>query len=151
MGSLREGLAVGLRRTAPFLLSHHEADEHDRCYAVGVRGRTVRLCARCTGIYPGIAVGLGVAVVGEWTAPPVLIAVLPAFALVDWTVTAFSTVDGANPVRTATGALLGFGYTSGAVRLFRDPPAPRVLAVGVAYALVAGALLAVECHRAEDR
>jgi uncharacterized membrane protein len=151
MRSLRGEFAAGLRRTAPFLLSHHEADEHDRCYAVGVRGRTVRLCARCTGIYPGIAVGLGVAAVGEWTAPLVLIAVLPAFALVDWTVTAFSTVDGANPVRTATGALLGFGYAFGAVRLFRVPAAPRVLAVGVAYALVAGTLLAVERRGAGKR
>lgn len=144
MGSLREELAAGIRRTAPFLLSHHDADEYDRCYALRLRGRIVRLCARCTGIYPGIAAGLGVAALGEWTVPLTLVAVLPAFALVDWAVTAFSAADGANPVRTATGALLGFGYALGAVRLFRDPPAPRVLAVGVAYALVAATLLTVE-------
>ncbi|NHN48583.1 DUF2085 domain-containing protein [Halostella sp. JP-L12] len=144
MASLRRELAAGLRRTAPYLLSHHDADERDRCHALRVRGRTVRLCARCAGIYPGIALGLWIAGGSRWAAPLSLIAVLPAFALVDWAASAFAGADGGNAVRTATGALLGLGYAFGAVRLLRDPPAPGVLAVGVAYALVAATLLTVE-------
>lgn len=144
MATLRRELAAGLRRTAPYLLSHHDSDEHDRCHALRVRGRTLRLCARCAGIYPSIAVGFAVGGGSGWMPPLSLIAVLPAFALVDWAASAFAGIDGGNAVRTATGALLGLGYAFGAVRLLRDPPAPGVLAVGVAYALVAATFLAIE-------
>lgn len=131
----------GLRETRRYLLSHHEPDEHYRCYAPTVAGRRIRLCARCSGIYPGIVAGLVVYLLGPtWAASIAFVAVLPMPAIVDWTVTRFTPRRGSNPVRTATGLLLGYGYGLGAGLLLgaRDP---RVLLVGVGYAVLAGVLL----------
>ena len=135
-GEFREGVA----ETRRYLLSHHEPEEFDRCYAPAVRGRRVRLCARCSGVYPGIAAGLAAVAVG----PPAptgigLVALLPLAALAEWSVTAF-TAWGTNPGRTATGALLGYGYGLGAGLLVGGDL--RVLAIGAVYGLAALGLLA---------
>ena len=53
-----EEFREGVAETRRYLLSHHEPEEFDRCYAPSVRGRRVHLCARCCGVYPGIAAGL---------------------------------------------------------------------------------------------
>lgn len=144
----RTGVREALAETRQYLLSHHEPSEFHRCYAPVVLGRRVRLCARCSGIYPGIAAGLAAYAVG----PPALtrlalVALLPLPALVDWAATAFTARQGYNPVRTATGAALGYGYGVGLGRLLGTGDR-RVLAVGVAYGVAAAALLAV--HRALD-
>lgn len=131
----------GLRETRGYLLSHHEPHEHDRCYAPTVAGRRVRLCARCSGIYPGIVAGLVAFFLGpSWLASIASVAVLPLPALVDWTVTQYTTRRGSNPLRTATGLLLGYAYGLG-VGLLLGAGDPRVLLVGVAYAVLAGGLL----------
>ena len=136
-GEFREGVA----ETRRYLLSHHEPEEFDRCYAPAVRGRRVRLCARCSGVYPGIVAGLLAVAVG----PPALtgiglVALLPLAALVEWSVTAFTAREGTNPGRTATGALLGYGYGLGAGLLVGGDL--RVLAIGAVYGLAALGLLA---------
>lgn len=131
----------GLAATREYLLSHHTRDERHRCYAPSLFGRQVHLCARCSGIYPGIALGLLAGVTGLTALPELLlIAVLPIGALVDWTVTEFTDREGFNVVRTVTGGLLGFAYGLGLVALFLEGNL-GVLAIGVGYALVAGGLL----------
>lgn len=108
--SLRE-VRTGLARTGRYLLSHHRPAEWDRCHALCVRGRTVRLCARCTGVYPGVLIGLVLFATGSGRAAwPWIVGLLPAPALVDWAVTASGERSGRNAVRTATGALLGIAY-----------------------------------------
>lgn len=131
----------GLGTTGEYLLSHHVPGERHRCYAPRLFGRTVHLCARCTGVYPGILLGLGWALLGPAVLPRLLlVAVLPVVALFDWTVTAYTDRRGHNVVRTATGALLGFAYGLGLVLLFLAGEV-LVLAVGAVYAVLAGALL----------
>lgn len=143
--SLVEGVAAGLAETRPYLLSHHEPADYDRCYAVPVHGRRIRLCARCSGIYPGIVVG----VVFAYLAAPspstalVVAAILPVFALVDWARAAFTGASGSNAARTATGALLGLGYGVGVVAFLTSFDL-RLLGVAVAYAGVATGLLILE-------
>jgi uncharacterized membrane protein len=104
---LRRALAA----TWPYLLSHHRVEERHRCHRVRAGGREVAVCARCSGVYPGIAAGICLFVFGVasglW-AP--LIALGPAPALADWAVTTFTDRRGHNAVRTATGGLLGLAY-----------------------------------------
>lgn len=141
--SLWARLRTGLAATRPYLLSHHEPGDYDRCYTVWA-SRNVRLCARCSGIYPGIVLGLLAAWAGAVPSPAVVVvALLPLPALVDWAVTAFGAARGANIVRTTTGALLGFGYAVGVVRVLfaRDL---GVVTVGLCYGVVAAALLGLE-------
>lgn len=137
-------------RTRGFLLSHHLPGERYRCYSPRPFGRRVHICARCAGIYPGIAAG---ALAAMFAPSPLtqfaLIALLPGPALVDWTVTSLTDRRGYNVVRTATGALLGYGYGLGLARLASGDV--RVLGIGAAYALAAGVLLAVESTVSDDR
>lgn len=142
-GEVRTALAA----TRPYLLSHHEPAEWDRCYAPTVGGRRIRLCARCLGIYPGIVAGLLASLVGS-SMPTGLavVALLPLPALVDWTATAFTPRRGSNPVRTATGLALGYAYGVGLGTLFLNGDL-RVLAIGVGYAFLAGLLVSVRRAR----
>lgn len=139
----RAGIRAALSETRGYLLSHHAPDEYDRCYAPVVFGRRLRLCARCLGIYPGIASGILAALLGPPTvAGLAVVALLPLPALLDWAATTFTDGRGHNALRTATGGLLGFAYGVGLVGLLVDGDV-RILAVGIVYAGVAGALLAV--------
>ena len=138
-------LKKGLAETRQYLLSHHPPSEYDRCYSPVVFGRRVRLCARCSGIYPGIATGVGVGLATGARAGLLVLFLLPLPALLDWALTAFTDRPGRNVVRTASGALLGLGYGLGLYRLLGLGEI-AVLAVGVAYVLLAGLLLAA--HRA---
>lgn len=137
----RREFGAGLAATRKYLLSHHPVHERHRCYAPTIFGRQVHLCARCTGIYPGIALGLLGGLI-EPTALPdlLLIAVLPLGALLDWAATAFTPRRGSNLVRTTTGVLLGVAYGLGLVALFLEGELV-VFAIGLGYALVAGGLL----------
>lgn len=136
---------AGVSETARYVLSHHERDEWDRCYAPAIGGRRVRVCARCTGIYPGILGGVGAFVF----APPSFWAVwipfvFPFPALVDWTISAATARRGRNAVRTLTGFLLGYGYAIGGLQLLVVGELLVVLA-GVGYGVLAlGALVRLE-------
>jgi len=141
----RAELSAALAETRRYLLSHHEPEASHRCHAPVVFGRRVRLCARCSGIYPGIVVGLAAFLLGPARLSGLgVVAALALPALIDWTATAFTARRGSNRVRTATGAALGYGYGAGLGRLLLAGDR-RVLAVGAAYGAVTAALLAV--HR----
>ncbi|MFA9516823.1 DUF2085 domain-containing protein [Halopenitus sp. H-Gu1] len=135
---LKRELRKGIAETRRYLLSHHEPEEYDRCHRVRIGSRPVHLCARCSGIYPGILVGVGWFLLGSGSARIhlVLIAILPIFALVDWAITAFRPISGSNAVRTITGGLLGIAYGLGLGRLLLGGDL-RVLVVGAGYAVLA--------------
>jgi uncharacterized membrane protein len=138
---------TGLRETRRYLLAHHEPAEWYRCYAPTVFGRRIHVCARCAGIYPGIAAGLAAYAVGpSWLVHIAFVALLPAPALTDWLLTSFTDRRGYNPIRTTTGALLGFAYGLG-LPLFVLGGDIRVPVIGAVYAALAAALLAVERTR----
>jgi len=136
----------GLAETRQYLLSHHEPHDHYRTYLVEIVGRRARLCARCTGVYPGIAAGLLAGLLGGGSfASLLLVALFPLPALLEWTATRFTPRRGYNAVRTATGLLLGYAYGVGAVRLFDGDL--RVLLVGFCYGAVAAILLVIRERR----
>jgi len=132
------GLRRGLARTRRYLLAHHPPDERDRCHAVGVGDRPVYLCARCSGVYPGIAAG--VALFATKTAPALWpwLVLLPAPALVDWAATATGDRRGHNAVRTGTGTLLGLAYGL-ALPWFLADFRPWLLGVAAGYGGLAAA------------
>lgn len=137
----RRELRRGLARTRRYLLAHHRPAGYDRCHALRVGDRTVRLCARCSGVYPGIAVGLALVATGTasglW---PWLVALGPAPALFDWGVTTLGSRHGHNAVRTVTGILLGAGYGVGVAWFLADAGAhPWLLGVAAVYGALAAA------------
>lgn len=140
--SSRAGVLAGLRETRRYVLSHHEPHDWDRCHVVDLpqADRTVRVCARCSGIYPGIALGIIASQAGVLPVSLAVVAVLPAFTVGERMLEAWTEYRGSNPLRTATGFLLGIGYGMGVVGLTRPGTRVGVFVVGVAYAIV-GALL----------
>ena len=141
---LRRELRRGLGRTRSYLLAHHRPAEYDRCHAVDVAGRRVHVCARCSGVYPGIVAGLTLFATGTG-APlwPWLVTLGPAPALVDWAVTTLGDRRGHNAGRTLTGILLGLAYGL-AVPWFLTERPLWLVGVAVAY----GAFAAIGLHRA---
>ena len=132
-------LRRGLARARPFLLSHHRPARRYRCYRLRPFGYRIDLCARCSGVYPGILLGiLGYLSAFRVAASLTLVVVLPLPALLDWLLTSLGDYRGSNVVRTITGALLGYGYGLGLAYLFLADDR-RVLAVGIVYAVLAGA------------
>lgn len=137
-------LRAGLHETRRYLLAHHEPSEWYRCYAPTVFGQRLHICARCVGIYPGIAAGLVAYAFGPvWLLDVAFVALLPLPALGDWVLTSFTDRRGYNPVRTITGGLLGYGYGLGLLLFFLGGDM-RVLVIGIVYAVLAGVLLAVQ-------
>ncbi len=139
-GSRRGEFWGALRATGPFLLSHHLPADYHRCYTVSKR-RGIRLCARCTGIYPGIAIGFGLFAFSLVPGPRLAwIALLPLPALVEWTAITATDRRGSNPLRTLTGGMLGVGYGGGLYHLLATGSLVVVL-LGFVYGTVALGLL----------
>lgn len=137
----RSELRRGLTETRRYLLSHHVPAEYHRCYAPTLFGRRVHVCARCSGIYPGIVLGI----LATFLAPAILtglalIAVLPLPALVEWTITSMTDRRGFNAARTATGGALGYAYGLGLVRIVFQGDI-GVIVIGAVYGMGACILL----------
>lgn len=134
---------IGLEKTRQYLFSHHEPSEWYRCYALVLFGQRIRICARCLGIYPGIIIGLATYFTGITPyVQNVLLIILPLPALIDWILTTFTGYRGYNVVRTATGALLGYGYGLGIGLLFGAGEI-WILALGAVYVVAAGSLILI--------
>lgn len=112
-------------RVLRFLLSHHFADELNRCFVVG----PVHLCARCAGLYPVLALTLALNVLAklpqELFVDPVWIFLLPAPAFFDWRLGRFDPSHGSNRRRLVTGLLAGIGFGRALYVLSRFPDDPR--------------------------
>jgi uncharacterized membrane protein len=139
--SLRAGLADGIREALPYLLSHHHPDEYHKCYRLSLGSRQLRLCARCSGIYPGIVAGLAVALLvpAAWWILPAIV-VLPAPAIGHWVWTHTTERVGYNGVRTLTGLLVGLAYGLGVVRFVATFPNPALFALALGYGGLTGVL-----------
>jgi len=120
-----------------FWLSHHPPSEWSRTVRVGRH----RICARCLGTYPVMALAFWTQVVlsapperpSEWRLGVGLL--VPALA--DWCVGRLQPASGTNAWRLFTGALLGLGlsralYLHAAVRPF---PAVLLWQLGVSLAV----------------
>lgn len=139
----RAEVRAGLRATRRYVLSHHEPHDWHRCYTVEFprKDHPLRLCARCSGIYPGVALGILLSTSGSLPVILPLVALLPAFTVGERVLELTTDYGGSNRLRTATGLLLGGGYGVGIVALTDPTRRTGVILVGVVYAVVAAALL----------
>jgi uncharacterized membrane protein len=123
-----------------FWLSHHHADELDRCYRLG----SVNLCARCLGTYPVLFAVLGAqfALRAPLSHPlDVLVGTaLVVPATLDWAWGRFRPHAFSNPWRSFTGLLLGVGLARSLFIHFQRPLPPVLLAQ---FAVVTGVALPV--------
>jgi uncharacterized membrane protein len=109
-----------------FWLSHHHADELDRCYRIG----SLHLCARCAGTYPVLFAALvaqfafHVPLHHPLDQPLATVAVLPA--TLDWAWGRFRPHAFSNAWRSATGVLLGLGLAR-SLFIHLQQPWPQVL------------------------
>jgi len=92
------------------LLSHHTPDKLRRTIQISIRGKTVYLCARCTGKYSAL---LGVFIAWflgygfpTWAYFP-LFMFLPLPSVVDWFTQSCKLRESTNTIRRFTGFLLG--------------------------------------------
>jgi uncharacterized membrane protein len=139
---LKDEIIKGLNETSKYLLSHHSCEEYYKCLKLEYSKKTYYFCSRCLGIYIGLTANcLYYIYISKTSLPYSMIFLLPAFALIDWTITAFGFNKSSNSLRILSGFLLGIAYFNGVVVFFRDFPDYNVASIGVFYALFALILL----------
>jgi uncharacterized membrane protein len=125
-----------------FWLSHHHADELDRCWKIF----GVHVCARCLGTYP-VLFAL-IAVQFKLKAPlespldvPLSVALI-APAVADWAYGRFFPHRFSNAWRTATGILLGLGLSRSLyIHLQRPLPAALIAQLALVTAVATPVIL----------
>ena len=114
-----------------FWLSHHHADELDRCYRFG----NTHVCARCLGTYPvmfaAIALQLALRAPLEHPLDPPLCIALILPATIDWALGRFDPHRFSNAWRSITGILLGLGLGRSLFIHLQRPLPPALLAQGM--------------------
>lgn len=137
----KEEFREAVKDTSKHLLSHHRPDRYYRCYSLSFFDRDLHLCARCTGIYPGIIAGLISISLFETSLPPLWIAISVIPTFIEKYLTGIRGHRGLNSVRTLTGFLLGLGYINGLITILRNPFQPYLIGIGILYIVLAGILI----------
>jgi uncharacterized membrane protein len=93
-------------------LAHHSHKNISHTILIQISGKSLRLCARCTGITLGFGLGLLFirGLLGLFTSFPVLIAIFPLPGALDWLLQVFRVRESTTPRRIVTGALIGNLY-----------------------------------------
>jgi uncharacterized membrane protein len=124
------------------LLAHHPPERFDRCFRVA----GIALCARCSGLYPALLLGLSALFwTGGWPEQPwesEVLVLLALPALLDWAYGLFVYRASGHGRRFLTGALLGLSLARVLHLHLLSPFGPTVrevlgfLSAGAALALV---------------
>lgn len=96
------------------LLSHHPPSLYGHCLRISIRGHSLYLCGRCTGIYGGLGSGIVFIFLFRITLTPAwfwfLLSVLLGFTtVVDWMSQRLTPRKTTNHIRAITGFLSGLG------------------------------------------
>ena len=143
---------IALKETSKYILSHHQPEEYYKCYSLNILNKKIHICSRCLGIYAGILIGViffhpdNQNLIDYY----LLLAVLPLFTLIDWSVSAFTIHRSYNVVRTVFGVLLGISYFIGLIILLKTFPNYYIIGIGLAYSLIAVFLLQKQRDKAAN-
>ncbi len=101
------------------LLSHHSVKALSHTIRINLLGRTLYVCARCTGVALGFLIGALylnqlIISVASW---PFLLAIFPIPAATDWLIQVHGLRESTNWRRVVTGIALGQLYLVGVVAL----------------------------------
>ena len=101
------------------LLAHHSRKNSSHTLTFQIQGKSLRLCARCTGITTGFIIGLLFlrGLLELFTSFPLLIAIFPLPGAIDWLLQVFRVRESTNPRRIITGVLVGNLYAVGGVSM----------------------------------
>lgn len=144
---------IALKETSKYILSHHQPEEYYKCYSLNILNKKIHVCSRCLGIYAGILIGITFFHPGTQNLSHyyyLLLAVLPLFTLIDWSVSAFKIHRSWNVVRTVFGVLLGISYFAGLIILLKTFPNCYIIGIGLAYSLIAVFLLQKQRDKAAN-
>ncbi|TFG14509.1 DUF2085 domain-containing protein [Candidatus Thorarchaeota archaeon] len=103
-----------IKETIHMLISHHPPSLYGHCLRLTVFGRSIYFCARCTGIYGGMGLGivffsvLGISMEPSWLWFLIAL-VLGLSTVVDWMTQRLSPRKTRNSVRFSTGVMSGLG------------------------------------------
>jgi uncharacterized membrane protein len=96
------------------MLSHHPPSLYGHCLRISIRGHSLYLCGRCTGIYSGLGIGLLVFFLFRINLTPIWLWFLISVALgfttvVDWMSQRLTPRKTTNNIRALTGFCSGLG------------------------------------------
>jgi uncharacterized membrane protein len=132
----KEEFKKALKKTAPYLLSHHSEENRDRCYKVSIIGREIHLCSRCTGIYIGILLAFSsFTVLNGFSVSTVFLLAFPT--ILEKYMTDILGYNSRNFLRTLNGILIGFAYVWGVKLFAQNPFDPAIIFTGTFF-LVSG-------------
>lgn len=103
------------RKNVLLLLSHHHPTMLHRTFRISFLGRTLYLCARCSGTVIGLVVGSIIfsPFIGQTTIPAnVVFMIITLPALIDWATQYAGFRESTNYLRLFTGILLGIGLST---------------------------------------
>ena len=103
-----------IKETIHMLISHHPPSLYGHCLRITILGRSIYFCARCTGIYGGMGLGIVFLAILNISMEPswlwFLIALLLGLStVIDWMTQRLSPRKTRNSVRFSTGLLSGLG------------------------------------------
>ncbi len=123
------------------LIAHHEPKNYDRTLFFKYKKNALRLCARCTGVYLGIILGITATILDydpfTSMAGQYLMALMTLPAVIDWSFTRLKIWKSNNPTRITTGLLMGLAYPLYWLALLQNPLNPILWTSAITYALIA--------------
>jgi hypothetical protein len=135
---------------APFWLTHHVVEQHDRCAQVG----STLVCRRCLATYPVSLTVMALSLAGvHWAGSldPVLLWAMPAPAIADFVAEHFGLVRYHARRQVLLSAFGAIAFGRGLGRYLRLPSDRLFWSVSVVYSLVMVAAVVVNLQRSNSK
>lgn len=127
-----------------FLISHHYAEDYERCYKIKILGKIFPFCARCITLYP-VALILLFLQLKVLKIPAhydfLLLFIFPLPAFIEWGGRKINLWKSSNFYRSATGVFFGIGLSRGFYYYFLNYTHPLVWMQWIYFLLLFGIIV----------